>query len=122
MSIRHRPLAPQDVRGCVEMIAAHPFVSQRYGAAISHLSPAWQCLLSSNGFCSTSVIEEDVEGGRPRLLGLGVSVVVSDDFLRELKTPPFFWIGPELANRVARGYDSALLSQKQIREANSRGG
>jgi hypothetical protein len=122
MSIRHRPLAPQDVRGCVEMIAAHPFVSSRYGDAISHLSPAWQRLLSSNGFCSTSVIEENVEGGRSLMLGVGVSVVVSDNFLRELKTAPFFWIGPELAKRVARGDHSALLSQKEILEANSRGG
>ncbi len=119
MSIRHRPLRRQDVRECVEMIAAHPMVSPRYGNAISHLSPAWLRLLSSDGFCSTSVIEEDVEGGRSRVLGLGVSVVVSDSFLRELKTPPFFWAGAELARRVAGGDDSALLSQKQIGEANS---
>lgn len=56
------------------------------------------------------------------MLGVGVSVVVSDDFLRESKTAPFFWIGPELAKRVSRGDDSALLGQKQIREANSCGG
>lgn len=56
------------------------------------------------------------------MLGIGVSVVLSDDFLRELKTPPFFWMGPELAKRVARGDDSALLTQRQIREANSFGG
>ena len=119
MSVRHRPMRPQDVRDCVEMIAAHPIVGPRYGSAISDLGPAWLRLLSSNGFCSTAIIEEEVEGGRSRMLGVGVSVVVSDDFLRELKTPPFFWMGPELAKRVARGDDSALLSQKQIREANS---
>jgi DNA-binding CsgD family transcriptional regulator len=49
---------------------------------------------------------------------MGVSVFVSDDFLRELKTRPSFWIGPELARRVVRG-DSPLLSEKQVREANS---
>jgi DNA-binding CsgD family transcriptional regulator len=56
------------------------------------------------------------------MLGIGISVFVSDAFLRELKTPPFFWIGPELAKRVARGDNSALLSQKQVQKANSRGG
>jgi hypothetical protein len=122
MSVRHRPMRPQDVRDCVEMIAAHPIVGPRYGSAISDLCPAWLRLLSSNGFCSTSIIEEEVEGARSRVLGVGVSVVLSDDFLRELKTPPFFWLGPELAKRVARRDDSALLTHKQIQEANSRGG
>ena len=122
MSIRHRPMRPQDVPDCVEMIAAHPIVGPRYGSAIEHLRPAWLRLLSSDGFCSTAIIEEVVEGARSRTLGLGVSVVLSDDFLRELKTPPFFWMGPELAKRVAREDDSALLTQRQIREANSFGG
>jgi DNA-binding CsgD family transcriptional regulator len=122
MSITHRPMRPQDVPGCVEMIAAHPIVGPRYGSALSHLRPAWLRLLSSDGFCSTAIIEEAVEGARPRILGVGVSVVLSDDFLRVLKTPPFFWMGPELAKRVARGDDSALLTQGQIREANSFGG
>ena len=115
-------MRPQDVPDCVEMIAAHPIVGPRYGSAISHLRPAWLRLLSSDGFCSTAIIEEVVEGARSRILGIGVSVVLSDDFLRELKTPPFFWMGPELAKRVARGDDSALLTQRQIREANSFGG
>ena len=56
------------------------------------------------------------------MLGVGVSVLVTDDFLREMKTPPFVWIGPELAKRVAQGANSVLLSHKEVREANSRGG
>jgi hypothetical protein len=55
------------------------------------------------------------------MLGVGASVFVSDDFLRELKTPPFFWIGPELLTRVRRG-NSPLLSESQVRDANARGG
>jgi hypothetical protein len=115
-------MRPQDVPDCVEMIAAHPIVGPRYGSAISHLRPAWLRLLSSDGFCSTAIIEEVVEGARSRILGVGVSVVLSDDFLSEVKTPPFFWMGPELAKRMARGDHSVLLTQKQIREANSFGG
>src|SRR5262249_10266608 len=39
----------------------------------------------------------------------------------EAKAPPFFWIGPELTRRVCGG-QSPLLSDKQVREANSHGG
>jgi hypothetical protein len=49
---------------------------------------------------------------RVRIMGVGVSAFVSHDFLVELKTPPFFWAGPELAKRVLRG-ESPLLSDKQ---------
>lgn len=122
MSIRHRPMRLHDVRECVEIVAGQPFVGPRYGDSISNLRRAWLRLLSSDGLCSTSVIEEEIDGARPRMLGVGVSVVVSDDFLRELKTAPFRWVGPELAKRVARGDDSGLLSHKQVQEANSRGG
>jgi hypothetical protein len=46
---------------------------------------------------------------------------VNDDFVRDLKTPPHFWHGPELTKRILRG-DSPLLSEKQLRDANSSGG
>ena len=125
MSIRYRSMRPNDVRECVEIVAAHPIVGPRYGSAIADLGPAWLRLLSCDGLCSASVfeeVEEGVERTRPRMLGVGVTVFVSDDFLREVKTQPFFWIGPELAKRVARGDHSPLLSQKQVQEANSQGG
>jgi DNA-binding CsgD family transcriptional regulator len=123
MSIRHRPMRPKDVRECVEIVAAHPIVAPRYGDSLADLRPALLRVFSSSGFCSAVVFEEiDESAGRspsrPRLLGIGVSVFVSDDFLRELKTRPSFWIGPELARRVVRG-DSPLLSEMQVREANS---
>jgi hypothetical protein len=66
------------------------------------------------------VLEEEA-GGRIRIPALGVSAFVSDDFLRELKTPPHFWIGPELVKRILRG-NSPLLSPRGVRDANSRGG
>ena len=39
----------------------------------------------------------------------------------ELKTPPDFWVGPELTARIVRGI-CAFLTRKQLREANSRDG
>ncbi|MGB6198622.1 MAG: hypothetical protein WA871_02705 [Candidatus Acidiferrales bacterium] len=117
-------MRPKDVRECVEIVAAHPIVAPRYGDYLADLRPAWLRLLSSNGFCSAVVFEEIDEAARrvrPRMVGVGTSVFVSDDFLRELKTSSCLWIGPELAKRVVRG-DSPLLSETEIREANSRGG
>ena len=80
MSIRHRPMQPNDVRECVEMVAAQPFVGPRYADSISNLRSAWLLLLSSGGFCSTSVVEEDLEGARSRMLGVGVSVLLPTIF------------------------------------------
>ena len=50
-----------------------------------------------------------------------VGAFVREDFIRELKTPPFFWIGPELARRVACG-ESPLLTDSQVCAANTHGG
>ncbi|MGB6545523.1 MAG: hypothetical protein WBE97_07845 [Candidatus Acidiferrales bacterium] len=117
-------MRPKDVRECVEIVAAHPITGPRYANSLGDLRTAWLRLLSSDGFCSAMVFEDVEEGSgraRSRMAGIGVTVCVSGDFLREVKTPPFFWIGPELAKRVARG-DSPLLSEKQLREANSGSG
>jgi len=68
-----------------------------------------------------AIVFENAEGSQVRRVGVGASVFVSDDFLTELKTPPFFWIGPELTKRLLSG-DSPLLSDKQVRHANADGG
>ena len=121
MTIRYRPMRRKDVRECVDIVAAHPIVGPRYGSAIADLRAAWSRLLAGDGFCSATVFEEKI-GDRANTVGVGVSVFASDEFLREAKKPPSFWIGPELAKRVARGDHSSLLSSNQVREANSREG
>ena len=119
MSIRSRPMRPKDVRGCVEIIEAHPIVGPRYSGVISHLSAAWLQYLGSEAFFGR--VFEDVNGSRVKLVGAGARAFVSDDFLREVKTPPSFWVGPEMARRVACG-NSPLLSDKEVRDANFSGG
>jgi hypothetical protein len=52
---------------------------------------------------------------------VGVSAFISDDFLQYIKTPPFFWVYPELIKRIVSG-KSPLLSDKQTRDANANGG
>ena len=119
MGLQHRPMQLKDVAECAEIIATHPVIGPRYGSAISDLRPAWLRLLE----CEAKVAKviEEVEGTRATICFVGVSVFVGDDFVRELKTPPLFWFGPELARRIMRG-DSPLLSDRQVREANSCGG
>ncbi len=116
MAIRFRPMRANDVRECVEIVAAHPIVGPRYGDAVADLGPAWRRLLYSDGFAAAGVIEETC-GPRVSKLGLTAAVFVSDEFLREAKSAPQFWIGPEMAKRVVRG-DSPVLSPRQVREAN----
>lgn len=119
MAFRHRPMEPKDVRECVEIVSSHPVVGSRYGSIIGGLQSVWRKLLGREAF--RAVVFEEAQDSRARRIGVGVSVFVSDEFLRELKTPPFFWIGPELTKRVLRG-DSPLLSDKQVRLANRSGG
>src|SRR5690348_14757328 len=112
-------MRPKDVAECAGMIASHPVLGPRYGRAIVDLRPAWLRLLDSEA--KSAVVIEEVHRSRATLCFVGVSIFVSDDFVRELKTPPGFWFAPALAKRVMRG-DSPLLSDRQVREANSCGG
>lgn len=120
MPVRFRPMRPDDVHECVGIVAAHPIVGPRYGDAIADLGTAWLKLLYTDGVATSAVLEE-VNGAAPKKLAVGISVFVTDEFLREVKMPPSFWVGPELATRVACG-QSPLLTPAQAREANARGG
>jgi hypothetical protein len=117
--VRYRLMQPQDVRESVEIIAKHPVISSRYGSAIADLPAAWERLLSDEA-ASRWVFHAEEGPGAP-ICFVGVSVIVNDDFVRELKTAPHFWSGPELTKRTLRG-DSPVVSDKQLRDGNSRGG
>jgi hypothetical protein len=118
MSIRYRPMMPEDVRECVEIIATHPVIGPRYGNRIGDLRSAWLRLLR----CEAKHASVFHAGGpRTPICCVGVTVFVSDDFVRELKAQPVFWTGPELMKRML-GRNSPILSDRQLREANSRGG
>ena len=120
MGLRHRTMLQKDVADCIEVIAAHPVIGPRYrGRVKTDLYQAWLRLLGSEGM--KAAVFEESEGSHVAFRGFGISVVVTDDFVRELKTPPLFWFGPELAKRILRGV-SPVLSEKQIREGNSKEG
>ncbi len=120
MPVRHRPMESKDVRESAEIIAEHPVLGPRYkGAATEALCPAWLSLLGSPAM--QAAVFEETEGSRVRIRGFGLSVFVCDEFVRELKTPPLFWFGPELAKRIVRR-NSPVLTEKQVRAANSKDG
>ena len=116
MSVRYRLMNQKDVRKCVDGISAHPVLGPRYGRVIDQFPSAIHSALGRDSL-STAVFEE-FQGTTTRFLGVGLAVLVSDDFLQELKTTPHFWLGPELVKRITRG-DSPLLSDSAVRDANS---
>src|SRR5258708_39359361 len=119
MALRYRPMRPEDVRECVEIVRAHPLLGRQYGSVIGDLRSVWLGLLGREAF--RGFVFEDAKDSQVRTAGVGVSVFVSEDFLLELKTPPFFWIGPELTKRLLIG-DFPLLSDRQGSHANANGG
>jgi hypothetical protein len=119
MPLRHRRMQPSDVGECARVVRSHPVFGARYGDTIRELGEAW--LRSLNCEAISAVVFDELTGPNARIWGVGVSVFVTDSFLKELKTPPFFWVGRELVKRILRG-ESPLLSDKQLREANVHGG
>jgi DNA-binding NarL/FixJ family response regulator len=119
MTLSYRPMRLKDVHECVDIIASDGIARPKYGSTILWLRSVWSGLLGCEAF--RAVVFEELKRSQAKILGVGVSAIVSDQFLRELKTPPFFWVGPEITERVRRG-ESPLLSNRQVREANANSG
>jgi hypothetical protein len=109
----------EDIRDCLEFVSAHPKIAPRYNGALHELGKAWARLIHNDA--ANLLLFEELAGLKARVWGIAGAVFVNDAFIRELKTPPFFWIGPELARRI-NSVDSPVLSDKQIRDANSSDG
>ena len=119
MILRRRPMTMRDIPEITEIIAYHPVLGPRYGRGIVDLRRAWLRVVGSDA-TGTAVIQAGDDPSGP-ICYFGVSAFVTDDFVREIKTQPPFWFGPELARRILRG-DSPLLTDRQVREANSGAG
>ena len=119
MAISYRPMRSKDVRECVDIVARHAVHGPRYGDTIRDLKAVWLRLLGQEAL--RAVVFEDSQHFGAKIVGVGVSAFISDDFLRSLKRPPFCWVGPELIRRVVCG-NSPLLSDRKVREANANGG
>jgi hypothetical protein len=113
MRLRYRPAMAGDLRDYVR----HLTVRERYGSLFDRLADVWCALLRRESIIS-AVVEDLERNDRDRALALGVSVFVTDEFLRRVKTPPLFWIGPELIRHILQN-NSPILDSAAIRRANS---
>ncbi|MEO8810455.1 MAG: hypothetical protein ABI386_09445 [Rhodanobacter sp.] len=116
MLLGWRPMQLADVCACMDIIAADPVIGPRYGAALEDLGYAWRHLLGSAAMTTSVFVRSD--RNRQEVVGFSVSVFVSDRCIREIKTPPLSWFGPELAKRVG-GRNSPILTDSEVRDANS---
>ncbi len=119
MKLSYRAMQPGDIRECVDILANHPVIGPRYGAAIEQLPEAWLRLLECEAK-EAGVVHAGEDSHGPIVL-FGVTAIVHDDFLREMKTPPHFWVGPELARRIVERVNLPVLSPvNSFCEANGR--
>jgi hypothetical protein len=112
-------MEPTDIDECIGLLANHPIIGSRFGDLIEVLPRVWLRLLENN-LGLASVFFADETAGAPICLA-GITAIVSDDFVLEMKTAPHFWIGPEIARRIIGG-KSPVLNSRELRDANSRGG
>ncbi len=119
MKLSYRAMQPGDIRECVDILANHPVIGPRYGSAIEQLPEAWLRLLQCEAK-EAGVVRAGGDSHAPIVI-FGVTAIVHDDFMREMKTPPHFWVGPELTRRIVSG-ESPVLTGKQLREQNSHDG
>lgn len=119
MRVRRRPIRVEDVESCVDLMAPHPVERKRYGNILSQLVPVWKVVLRTT--YAISGIVEDADAPQHGILGFGLNVFVTDEFIHRCKVPLLLWMGPELLRWHLSGR-SPILTAKEIREANSRGG
>jgi hypothetical protein len=115
MRLRHRPSVAKDFAAWLP----HSSVRDRYGELWGRLPDIWASLLA-NGSALSEVVE-DLDALKRGPVAMGVSVFLTDEFVREVSTPPLFWIGPELIRRIDRN-ESPVLDLDGIRAANSGSG
>jgi len=117
--LRHRLMERADIAECVNIIRTHPVIGLRYGSLVGSLEGVLERVLDLQAV-QGAVLEESTVSRRT-ICFVGLSVFVTDSFVQEIKTPPLFWVGPELLRRGLEGNFPAL-TDRQLREANSRGG
>jgi hypothetical protein len=119
MAVNYRPLRRRDFGDCFNSLATHPILASRYGHNIRFFRPALVEVFGSDSFIA--VVFEEIADSSKRFIGAGMGGFVTDEFLLELKSDNFPWLGPEIFRRIVQGR-SPLLSSRQMRESNTRGG
>ena len=117
MAVRYRRMEQGDVGAYLSLLSQNAALQRRYGAFIEHMPALLNPILDS---AITGVFVSN-NGSRSEIAFIGISVIVHDDFIKEMKTPPHFWVGPELVRRFLQG-QRPWLTAKEVEKANSNGG
>jgi len=116
MNIRYRIMRPRDIDACVRVVAEHPDFQLQYREQADPLRCALSRLLGSEGF--RAFVFEDLDSPRQRVFGVGAVVFLTEAFAALVRTPPYFWIGPELTRLLLQG-ETPFLSDKDVCRCNS---
>lgn len=116
MKLRLRPATASDLKAYVRYFT----IRERYGDLFGRLAEVWCGLLRRESIVA-AVVEDLDRDQEDCLVGIRVSAFLSDSFARHGRTPPLFWIGPELIRRIDQN-GSPILDFSGLREANSGGG
>jgi hypothetical protein len=85
MAFCHRPMEVKDLREAVKATAAHPILAARYGCRLADLERVWFGLMRLDA--TQCAIFEEARGANLQIVGVGFATFVSDEFVREMKTP-----------------------------------
>jgi hypothetical protein len=119
MRLLHRPMRSKDVKDCAALLASDAEEHRRYGHLLDKAPAAWSALLRTESMLA--MVLEDQDCVPAKLISCGISVFVTDEFVRELKAGPLKWIGPELTLHASRP-EPCFLNRDAVRRANSCGG
>lgn len=112
MRLTSRPTADQDLSAAVGMLP-----DLVYGALRGALIQVWRDGLSRGGLI-TSVMEDEERPPGSRIIGFGITSVVTDQFFEEVKVSRRPGLGHILVDSFASGR-SPILDRAGVRDANS---
>ena len=116
MNLRRRPMKHSDVDQCVDIFAEHPDFILQYGGQRGPLRNTLERLIGTEGFLA--FVFEDIAGQKVELLGVGGIAFLNDEFVDQVKKPPYIWIAPTLMHRLLRG-DTPILTNSEVCRANT---
>jgi hypothetical protein len=117
MRLTFRPTRMEDLETCVLLIRDR-FVFD--GEAQIGLVDLWREVVTA-GCVETTVVEDEDRPAGSRIVGFRMSVFVTDEFVHDMKTGRYPYVGRQVLTRWSEGR-SPLLSAGEIRRANSSDG
>lgn len=120
MPLQYRRTKSEDIPLLVRMVVEHPILGKRFESALPELATALQATLNLDSVRHMT-LEERTPDGRVHMLGAGSIGFVTEEFVAQVKSPPYFWIGPEVTMLTATG-KTPFLADSDLRRANTVGG